>query len=78
MLVCKELLSEEQLEKLEETFDLPAVALVINDSRIGQGLKFLPRKMKDLVEGLLTVRNNVTAVQCHYFDGKASRNSDIP
>ena len=77
MLVRGELLSEEQLEKLaklEETFDLPAVALVVKDTKIGQGLKFLPRKMTDLVKSLQTlltefvetgsstVRNNVTAV----------------
>ena len=67
-------LSEEQLEKLvelEETLDLPAVALVIKDTKIGQGLKFFPRKMTDLVKSLQTlltelvetgsstVRNNV-------------------
>ena len=77
MLVREEQLSEEQFEKLvklEETFDLPAVALVIKDTKIGQGLKFLPRKMNDLVKSLQrlltelvetgssTVRNNVTAV----------------
>ena len=55
MLVREELLSEEQFEKLgklEETFDLPAVALVIKDTKIGQGLKFLSRKMNDLVKSL--------------------------
>ena len=77
MLVREELLSEEQFEKLvklEDTFDLPAVTLVIKDTKIGQGLKFLPRKMTDLVKSLQrlltelvetgssTVRNNVTAV----------------
>ena len=76
MLVREELLSEEQfskLVKLEETFDLPAVALVIKDTKIGQGVKSLPRKMNDFVKSLQriltelvevessTVRNNVTA-----------------
>ena len=77
MLVREELLSEEQFDKLvkfEETFDLPVVALVFKDTKIGQGLKFLARKMTDLVNSLQrlltelvetgssTVRNNVTAV----------------
>ena len=55
MLVREELLSEEQLEKLaklEETFDLSAVALVIKDTKIGQGLKFLRRIMNGLVKSL--------------------------
>ena len=77
MLAREELLSKEQfdkLAKLEESFDLPAVALVIKDTKIGHGLKFLPRKMNDLVKSLQTllaefdetgssmVRNNVIAV----------------
>ena len=32
--------------------DLSAVALVIKDTKIGRGLKFLPRKMNDLVTSL--------------------------
>ena len=54
--------------------DLPAVALIIKDTKIGQGLKFLPTKMNDLVKSLQTlltelfetrssvVRNNIRAV----------------
>ena len=76
MLVRKKLLSKKQFEKLAklEDLDLPAVALVIKDTKIGQGLTFLPTKMNDLVKSLqklLTelfetrrsvVRNHVRAV----------------
>ena len=75
-LVHEELLTEEQFEKLAklEDLDLPTVALIIKDTKIGQGLKFLPTKMNDLVKSLQTlltelfetrssvVRNNVRAV----------------
>ena len=57
-LIREELLSEEQFKKLnnlEEKFDLYAVALVIKDTKIGRGLKFLPRKMNDLVTSLQTL-----------------------
>ena len=54
-LAREELLSEEQFQKigmLEESFDLPAIALIIKDTKIGQGINFLPRKMNDLVKYL--------------------------
>ena len=39
-LAAEELLSPEQFEQL----DLPTIALVIKDTKVGQGLKFLPSK----------------------------------
>ena len=54
-LAREELLSEEQFQKigmLEKSFDLPAIALIIKDTKIGQGINFLPRKMNDLVKYL--------------------------
>ena len=35
--------------------DLPAVALVIKDTKVGQGVKFLPNTMKSLRESLGTL-----------------------
>ena len=32
--------------------DLPTIALVIKDTKVGQGLKFLPRKLTDLKQQL--------------------------
>ena len=76
-LVKEELLSEEQYEelaKLEDLVDLPAIAQIINDTKVGQGLSFLPRKVSDLrksLQSLLTevaetgnsvIRNKMTAV----------------
>ena len=46
-LIREELISEEQFKKLnnlEGKFDLPAVVLVIKDTKVGRGLKFLPKK----------------------------------
>ena len=62
-LAREELLSEEQFQKigkLEESFDLPAVALIIKDSKIGQGMEFLPRKMNDLVKNLQLLLEELT------------------
>ena len=85
-LIREELLSQEQFEKLtnlEGKFDLPAVALVIKDTKIGRGLKFLPRKMNDLVKSLQTlltelvetgssaIRNDVQAVLDELLQKKA-------
>ena len=53
-LVREELLSEEQYEKLTkmENMDLPAIAQIINDTKVGRGLPFLPRKVSDLRNSL--------------------------
>ena len=62
-----------KLAKIEE-IDLPAVAAVIKERKIGQGLKFLPRKLTDLTTrlqiwlkefaetGASGVRNKIAAV----------------
>ena len=57
VLAREELLSEEQFQKLAklEDWDLPTVALIIKDTKIGRGLKFLPRKKNDLVKSLQTL-----------------------
>ena len=56
-LVREGLLSDKQFEKLVEldVSDLPAVALVIKDTKVGQGVKFLPDTMKSLRESLRTL-----------------------
>ena len=62
-MIHEELLSEEQFEKigkLEESFDLHAVALIIKDTKIGQAMKFLPRKMNDLVKNLQLLLEELT------------------
>ena len=48
------LLSPEQSEQLSglEQIDLPTIALGIKDTKDGQGLKFLPRKLTDLKQQL--------------------------
>ena len=56
-LACKELISEEQHLKiagalLEEEFNSSRLVDVIKDTKIGQGLKFLPRKLADLMKNL--------------------------
>ena len=45
-LVAEVLLSPEQFEQLSELeqMDLPTIALVIKDTKVGQAWKFLPRK----------------------------------
>ena len=62
-LAREELLSEEQFQKigmLENSFDLPAIALIIKDTKIGQGINFLPRKMNDLVKYLQLTLEELT------------------
>ena len=56
-LVREGLLSDKQFEKLIEldVSDLPAVALVIKDMMVAQGVKFLPNTMKSLRESLCTL-----------------------
>ena len=53
-LAAEELLSPEQFEQLFELeqMDLPTIALVIKDIKVGQGLKFLLRKLTDLKQQL--------------------------
>ena len=75
-LAAEELLSAEQFEQLSELeqMDLPTIALAIKDTKVGQGLKFLQRKLNELVKrlhiwfedladtGRSDVRNKVGAV----------------
>ena len=75
-LVSEELLSKEQYEKLAklEDLDLPVISQIINDTKVGRGLSFLPRKVSDLrnsLHSLLTglaesgnsmIRNKLVAV----------------
>ena len=53
-LPAEELLSPEQFEQLSELeqMDLPTIALVIKDTKVGQGLNSLPRKLTDLKQQL--------------------------
>ena len=53
-LAAEESLAPEQFEQLSELeqMDLPTIALVIKDTKVGQGLKFLPRKLTDLKQQL--------------------------
>ena len=48
------LLSDEQLEKLDELkeVDLPRVVDIVKETKIGQGLKFLPRTLSQLKKRL--------------------------
>ena len=56
-LVREGLLSDKQFEKLVEfdVSDLPAVALVVKDTKVCQGVKFLHNTMKSLRESLGTL-----------------------
>ena len=56
-LVREGLLSDKRFEKLVELYvsDLPAVALIIKDTKVGQGVKFLSNTMKSLRESLGTL-----------------------
>ena len=51
-LVREQLLSPEQYEKIKENaaaaLDLAAIAEIIKDTKVGRGLKFLPRTVDDL------------------------------
>ena len=81
-LVREEFLSEEKLEKLSR-FDFPEITIVIKETKIGQGLKFLPQTLTDLTNNLQTwleelvetrkmeVRNKVAAVleELHRWKG---------
>ena len=53
-LAAEELLSPEQFEQLSELeeMDLPTIAVVIKNTKAGQGLKFLPRILNDLKQQL--------------------------
>ena len=53
-LAAEELLSTEQFEQLSEfeQMNLPTIALAIKDTKVEQGLKFLPRKLSDLKQQL--------------------------
>ena len=56
-LAREELLSEEQYDKLIklEKMDLPTIARVINETKVGRGLSFLPRKVSDLKNSLYSL-----------------------
>ena len=74
--VKDDFLPAEQFEKLAEfkKIDFPIVAAVIKETKIGQGLPFLPRKVRDLTKNLhvwleelaetgsSTVRNKISAL----------------
>jgi len=47
-LVREQLLSPEQHEKIKEDSDLIDIADIIKDTKVGRGLKFLPRTINDL------------------------------
>ena len=49
-LVREQLLSPEQYEKIKKNaaLDLAAIADIIKDTKVGRGLKFLPRTIADL------------------------------
>ena len=63
-LVREGLLSDKQFEKFVEldVSDLPAVVLVIKDTKVGQGAKFLPNTMKSLRENLGTLSKELIDV----------------
>ena len=54
-LAREDLLSDEQFEQLMELEDLslPAVADIIKETKVGQGLKFLPQTLSALTKKLL-------------------------
>ena len=53
-LVKEELQQLEQSEHLSELeqMDLPTIARVIKNTKVGKGIKFLPRKLSDLKQQL--------------------------
>ena len=61
-LVREELLSAEQFEKLAklEEIELPALAVVIKDTKVGQGLKFLPTAISNLRKSLPLLLTELT------------------
>ena len=62
-LVQEELLSLEQYKRLveEEDIELPTIVSIIKETKVGQGIKFLPRKMKDLKRKLELILAEVTS-----------------
>ena len=67
--VKEELLSPELFTKLSELedMDLPAISAVINETKIGQGLKFLPQTLVDIAlitngTGKPTVKNMLAKI----------------
>ena len=61
-LARQELLSKEQYEKLAklEDWDLSTIAGIINDTKVGQGIPFLPRKVSDLRKSLQSLLRGLT------------------
>ena len=59
-LIREELITSEQYEDLKDNFiaELPVIADIIRDTKIGQGLKFLPRSMKRLRQDRDRILNN--------------------
>jgi hypothetical protein len=53
-LVKEELISDDQFDKLVELeeLDLPTIAKIIRETKIGQGLKFLPKTIGNLTKSL--------------------------
>ena len=58
-LVREQLLSPEQYEKIKENADLTAIADIIKDTKVGRGLKFLPRTINDLKSKVQVLLNEV-------------------
>ena len=73
-LVREQLLSSEQYEKIKEDSDLTDIADIIKDTKVGRGLKFLPRTINDLrskmqvllkevaTKGLDAIKNELIAI----------------
>ena len=62
-LAQEDLISTEQYEKLKENdaaFELPSIVAIIKDTKIGNGLKFLPRTIRDLKRKLQLILTEVT------------------
>ena len=60
-LAQEELISTEQYEKLKDmTFEIPSIVDIIKDTKIGNGLKFLPRTIRDLKKKLQLILTEVT------------------
>ena len=58
-LVREQLLSPEQYEKAAAALDLTAIADIIKDTKVGRGLKFLPRTVDDLKKKLQVLLNEI-------------------
>ena len=62
-LVKEELISYDQYQKLirnDAAFELPTIIAIIKDTKIGNGLKFLPRTIHDLKRKLQLILTEVT------------------